>query len=142
MQHLLTRGLPLALILVFFSPTRASAGIILITHGDTIKHLGDIRNAELKDALRKANFKNLSVGFKYSYFGVFWIDLWTWGGEYCVYEGNNYNPIPLALAATLTGKSEDELGKPFFYRFPLGLLIIGGCVVVFTPMAMIRKRKQ
>jgi len=141
MRHLLTRGLPLALVLVLFSPSRASAGVILITHGDTIKPLGDLRS-DLKDALRKATGKNLSVGFKYSSFGVFWLDLWTWGGEYCLYEGNNYEPIPLATAALLTGKSEDELGKPFFYRFPLGLLIIGGCVVVFTPMAMLRKGKE
>src|SRR5262249_39837892 len=95
-----------------------------------------------KAAHRQATGKNPAVGFKYSYFGVFWLDLWTWGGEYCLYEGDNYSPIPLAMAAGLTGKSEDELTKPFLYRYPLGLLIIAGCVLVFTPMAMINKAKQ
>jgi hypothetical protein len=142
MRRLLMRSLPLVLFLLFFAPTRASAGVILITHGDTIKHLGDIADPQARADIRKETGKDLAVGFKYSYFGVFWIDLWTWGGEYCVYEGNNYKEVPPTVAAALMGKSESDLGKPFLYRFPLGLLIIGGCVVVFTAIAMKGKSSE
>src|SRR5437016_2616231 len=119
MRRQLTRCLPLALLALFLGPGRASAkGIILITHGDTINKVGDIRNPELRQQLA-ATGKNLAVGFKYSYFGIFWLDLWTWGGEYCVFEDKNYGPITAAQAAELMGVKESELGKPFLYRFPL-----------------------
>ncbi|MDB5388308.1 MAG: hypothetical protein JWM11_3954, partial [Planctomycetaceae bacterium] len=46
------------------------AGIpILITHGETITKLGDVSAA---DKLRFPG--NVEIGFKHSYFGIFWID--------------------------------------------------------------------
>ena len=63
---------------------------------------------------------NGQVGYKYGYWGVFWIDLWTHDGTYCLYEGDRYKPIEPAEAARLLGKSEGELSKPFLYRVPLG----------------------
>ena len=71
------------------------------------------------------------MGYKYGYFGVFWIDLWTWGGEYCVYEGNRYRPIQPAEAALLVGKQQRELSTPPGYRFPLGWLILGPLIVIW-----------
>jgi hypothetical protein len=116
-----------ALITAFlFIPTEASAkGVILITHGDTITHLGDPpQQPEKPDSTVK-------VGFKSSYGGLFWMDFWTWGGEFCLYEGNNYEPIDRATAARLLGKPENELKEPFLYRFPLGLLILAVLAVLF-----------
>src|SRR5262249_61358690 len=107
MRHLLTRGLLLALVLGFFSPTRASAkGIILITHGDTVKEYGPIVDREGKAwAAAQTGRTDLTVGFAYDYFGVFWIDLWTWGGKYVVYSDKQGWEIPEETAAKLLGKS-------------------------------------
>jgi hypothetical protein len=121
----LTRGLALAAAALFFlSPGRASAkGIILITHGDTINHVADIKNPLLLEVMHKDGWTHPAIGYKYSYFGIFWLDLWTWGGEYCIYEDKKYMPLTPELAEA-AGVSEKELKKPFLYRFPLGLVIL------------------
>jgi hypothetical protein len=112
------------------------AAPILITYGDTITHIGNVT------APNAAHAGAAKVGFKSSYFGVFWIDLWTWGGEFCVYEGDRPHPITPAEAARLLGKSESDLSKPFLYRFPLGLLILGPLAVVGFVSSMFEKKKQ
>ncbi len=142
MRFLTTRILAPAVAALLLGPSTASAKIFLITSGTAIKKLGDISNPQLKAALRQATGKDLAVGFKYSHFGVFWIDFWTWGGEYCLFEDKNYEPISADKAAALLDKSEAELGKPFWYRFPPGLVIIGGCVLVFTPLVMMNKAAE
>jgi len=118
------------------SPSPASAkGFVLVTWGDTISHLGDV------SVPNRAGLAANKVGFKSSYFGVFWVDLWTWGGEFCVYEGNRYGPISRAEAARLVGKPENEVGKPFLYRFPLGWLIFGPLIALGVVVAVLDKRK-
>jgi len=67
-----------AALALWLQPAAAHAkGIILITHGDTINHLGDVASE-----YRGAGLPATTVGYKYSSFGVFWLDLWTWGGTY------------------------------------------------------------
>src|SRR5688500_11451708 len=81
-------------------PSRTSAGIVMITAGPTIKHIGDVPAAQLRSAQnteREANIKRgridllgkgmtrPAVGFRYNYFGIFWVEFWTWGGEFCLY---------------------------------------------------------
>jgi hypothetical protein len=57
------------------SPSAASAkGIVLITWGETISHVGDA-SPQARQMLGTRQ-----VGYKYGYFGVFWLDLWTHGG--------------------------------------------------------------
>lgn len=99
-------------------------GVILITHGDTIAQLGDL-SAQLGNP-----DSTVKVGFKSSYAGLFWIDLWTWGGEFCLYQDNTYQPIDRREAAALLGKTEDELQEPLLYRFPLGLMLLAGLAVL------------
>jgi hypothetical protein len=113
--------------------------VVLITHGDTINHVGDVPAQNLKQ------LPATKVGFKYSYWGIFWLDLWTWGGEYCLYSGQQYWKLQPAEAAQLLNKSASDLGKPFLYRFPLGLLLIVPfillcCLVGFWQDS--RKRKK
>jgi hypothetical protein len=120
----------------------ASAKIILITHGDTISHVGEISpnlQAQVQQNLKKSGLK---VGFHYSYFGVFWLDLWTWGGEYCVYDGQGYAPISPDQAAFFLGKSESDLSKPFNYKFPIGLDILAGLAVIGIIAGIMNKRSQ
>jgi hypothetical protein len=117
------------------SPSTASAkGIVLITWGETISHVGDVSSPNNQDP------GPIKIGYKSSYFGVFWIDLWTWGGTYCVYDGKRYGPLQPAEAARLLGKQESDLSTPFLYRFPLGLLILGPLIVLGIIFAAVEKK--
>jgi hypothetical protein len=118
------------------TPSTARAGVILITRGETISHVGDVAPQH------RANAKIDKVGYKYGYWGIFWIDLWTWDGTYCVYEGDHYKPIQPSEAALLIGKSERELGKPFLYQVPLGWLIFGPLIVIGIIATIVDKVKQ
>jgi hypothetical protein len=117
------------------------AGIpILITRGDTIAKIGDLP-AELKIG----PFANLAVGYKYSYFGVFWLDFWTWGGEYCMFEGKGFEPLSAENCAKLMNTEVGKLSPPLVYRFPLGLVSLGGLFAVLVPlgiMANAREKKE
>jgi hypothetical protein len=142
MPRNLSRILVISAVWLCFSPSSASAKLFLITHGDTIKNLGSVNHPGMQEELRKLGKSTQSVGFKYSYFGIFWIDFWTWGGEYCLYQGNQYHPIPKEAAAQCLGKSVGELSTPFWYTFPPGLVIIGAIVLIAIPCVMIANAKQ
>jgi hypothetical protein len=107
------------------SAGEASAGNgIVITSGVTISHVGDVPHAK-----RPEQYVT-KVGYKYSYYGVFWIDIWTSDGTYCVYDGDKFDPIDAATAAYLLDTSEGSLSRPFLYICPPGWLLIGGLVAV------------
>lgn len=118
----------LALVLLY--PSRADArrgGIIVITHGEVVKHVGDVVDdlkAEVREATGSAAVP--SVGFVYSAFGVFWLDFWTWDGKYCLYSGDTYWDLDPEQSAELLGISQSELSKPFVYTCPPGLLVVLG----------------
>src|SRR5262245_4055354 len=103
-------------------PATAPAKAVLITRGDAFSHLGEI-NAK-KDA-GNALPADLAVGYKYSYFGIFWLDLWRYDGEYCLYHDKEYVPITKAQAALFLGVPEASISEPFFYHLPPGLIVVG-----------------
>jgi hypothetical protein len=121
--------------------TSLAAKLVLITRGDSFSHLGELRTKN--QPVQLAPHGGMSVGFKYSYVGVFWLDLWRYDGEYCLYRDKEYVPIPKELAATFMDVKEDEISEPFFYHLPPGLIIVG-VLVVFGVGAAIAKqiRKQ
>jgi hypothetical protein len=124
--------------LAFLSPAQAHAkGIILITHGDTVSHLG-----EVAPQYRGPDLPSTSVGFKYSYFGIFWLDLWTWDGTYCLYKDNTYWELTSADAALMLNKSEADLSKPFLYHVPLGLVALVGLVLFAVVARLVRKTPE
>jgi hypothetical protein len=106
------------------SPSPARAVPILITQGETVSEMGQVQPKH-----RNLPLPAMNVGFKYSYFGIFWLDLWTWDGTWCLHNGNQYWPLNAAQAAEFLGTSESELSTPFLYKFPLGLDIIAGIIV-------------
>jgi hypothetical protein len=127
-----------AALALWSQPSAAHAkGITLITHGDTINHLGHVAPDR-----RSADLPATAVGFKYSYFGVFWLDLWTWGGTYCLYQDKTYWELPPEAAAHLLNKSEADLGKPFLYHVPLGLVILIAVVGYFLVLSVIHKSPE
>ena len=66
------------------------------------------------------------VGFKYNYVAFLWVDLWSWGGTYCVHQRfeHKYVPITPAEAARLLKRDEADVQSPFWYRYPAGLFIV------------------
>jgi hypothetical protein len=121
-------------------PAAALAPVILASgyYGDHIVHIGDGGN----EAVRLYGVRN--VGYKFSVVSLACFHLWTWGGTYCVYEpvldgdrlSDKYKPIAKSEAARLLGKNEDELVTPFWYRYPLGLLLFLAAFVVCVIYAL------
>lgn len=128
MRSLLSLSVPaLALTGVALASTEAHAGkgIVLITHGESVLHYADLEG-DAKAFAAESTGHEVKVGYLYSHFGVFWLDLWTWGGEYCLYNGDNVWTLTPEEAAGLLGVQVDGLGKPLLYRVPLGILILLG----------------
>lgn len=119
---------------LFFPSTANARGIVLITRGESIDQVGDV-----SPEVRRTE-GDIKIGYKYGYWGAFWVNLWTYGGTYCVYQGDRYNPIEPAVAARLLGKRQDELSPPFLYRVPLGWLILGPLIVTWIILSSLDKR--
>jgi hypothetical protein len=124
----------LALALVVLLPTRADArrgGFFLITHGDCVKRLGSVK-AEMRDKVREFTKTQEvpDVGYLYSGAGVFWLDVWTWDGKYCLFSGKTCWELEPEQAAELMGVAPNQLSKPFVYSVPpgLGILLAGAAV--------------
>ena len=122
--------MPLALSIATLLPAKAEArrGIILITTGDTIKHVADVAT-EMKPVIREVTGSTVDykVGYLHERFGVFWIDLWTWGGEYVLYDESEQDlwELDTEETAAIMGTTPDKLSTPLFYSFPPGLLALG-----------------
>jgi hypothetical protein len=132
------------------SPAQAER-ILVLTYGETISHIADV-----PAKVRKGKFKRElgevldridkllapAVGFRYSSFGICYLDLWTWDGRYCLYTGRTAWDMPLPEVAKMLDKSEEELSKPWYYTYPPGLLILGGIVAIAVLVRALRKSPQ
>jgi len=90
---------------------------VLITHGDAIKHVSDLK----PEAVAEYG-PDVKVGYLYQQFGIFFLEIWTWDGKFVLYEGDNYND-ELADDA-LANIAATGLSKPWNYTFPPGFLVI------------------
>ena len=145
--RLITRGLPLLVLAaawLWSSPAEAK-GLVLVTSGETVKHVADLAE-EQKESVETLSGTKPAIGFRYSYGGIFWLDFWTWDGEYCLFvkEGDKwrYEPLEPAEAAELAGSKEGELPRPIFYTFPPGLLLVGAIVVIWIGVTLAKRSKD
>lgn len=113
-------------------PFRAHA--FLATWGTTVSHLGHVP-IEKKHDVEPSTRVGVQIGYGYHHVGLFWLDLWTWGGKYCLYDGNSFWEISDSKAADLLGVNEEQLSRPILYRFPPLLLILVAFLlyVIFGP---------
>jgi len=109
---------------------------VLVTWGESISHIGDA------GPQAQQTHGGTKVGYRYDYFGIFWIDFWTHGGTFCVYDEKRYAPLPPAEAARLLGTSDSSLSSPFLYKVPLGWLIVGPLILIWAICARITKRRD
>jgi hypothetical protein len=80
------------------------------------------------------------LGYRYSYFGIFGLDLWTWDGAYCVYSNTHYKTVSDDDAVRVAKEFGFVLRPPFSYRVPSGLLVIAVIGVLGLPVAWLRRR--
>jgi hypothetical protein len=125
MRRSLSLALPaLALATAALSAQEAQAkGLMIITYGEAVMHYADLA-PDVRQTLKDETGHELQVGYLYSNFGVFWLDLWTWGGEYVLYEGDDVLRLAPEEIAEMMKTTPDQLGKPLLYTFPLGLVVL------------------
>ena len=124
-RHSVSFLLMVGVLVVLSLPSRALArrrGFVLITFGDKVTKICDAA----ENSLATQGFADATVGYRYDQFGVFFVPIWTWGGEFCVYsdEEQTYTPGTPEELALITGVPMENITKPFFYSFPLGFDII------------------
>ena len=119
--HNVLLGSIFAGLLLLALPDRAQARGIPI-----IYNTGDTSFAErpLPATLRGLTRDATHMGYHCQHFGLFWITLWTWDGQWAIYNDKVVYKLPDEVAAVALGIAGKDPGKPFFYRFPLGLLLI------------------
>jgi hypothetical protein len=85
----------------------------------------------------------VKVGYLYEQFSLFWMNVWTWSGKYCLYTqtGNNikYDEITQEMAAQFLNRNPADVSPPFGYRFPIGLLVILGITALIVAKAVLFK---
>jgi len=156
-MHHLSLTLPRLLAIVFTvllfgtGEAQAKKGIPkLYTFGPANSEVGPIKKEALEklpqeDRTQLKLINADTVGFNYKHFGLFWLDIWSWGARYTVY--NKLNEVPYvvsdAQAAALLGIKESELSKPLSYHIPWGLVLILGLVSLkFVPRILASRRAR
>ncbi|MBW3543036.1 MAG: hypothetical protein KY476_22480 [Planctomycetes bacterium] len=133
-MRMLLRAVPiLAAGLYLLTPSTAEArrGIVFIQTGNTVKDVGALP-PDMEAALEQnAGITDPRVGYLHDRFGVFWLDVWTWNGQWCIYAGDAADVITADQAAQLLGTSADKLSVPFWYRFPplFVIIVVGGTLL-------------
>jgi rubrerythrin len=86
---------------------------------------------------------DVSVGFLYSRFHIFYANMWTWNGRFVLYHGEEYVEIPASGWHGMIGEDpKDKYEKPFLYRYPLGLIILGSIVALWIIWSRIYQPKS
>lgn len=136
LSHLLIAAL---IVLAVTPPAHARRrSLVLITHGENMKELAEVP----ADAPVKQKYADAKVGYRYNGFGVFWLNIWTWGGEFCVYsdEQSNYIPGTPEEIAAMASVPVDAIKKPITYSLPPGLLVLVGIIGAIVASKVLKAR--
>jgi hypothetical protein len=141
------RFFPLALLLaisccVFADPSEAFArkgGIIFFNTGDKVFEIAEAEPGSPAKMLAD----DMVVGYHCQHFGIFWLPIWTWDGDFCVYseEQEAYDNFSPDEISAMTGVPVDKIKKPFLYSFPLGLIILLVIGVLVLLMSILGRKK-
>ena len=117
-------------------PTQAEAqrGFLFVTYGvDAEILVSDLLLAsglpedEILRAVPRARLgRNLGLVFRYNYFGLFWMNLWTWGGKFYVCSPSRCVSTESQDPAEIAGDFGLDVGyvsKPWFYSYPPLLML-------------------
>ncbi len=130
MSYLHRSGLVVASIALWLAtPTTASAIPIIFGHGETISHVKDLPG-DLKQQARAELNQDVAIGFKYSHLHVFWLDVWSWDGEFVLYHDKQFWKLTQDQWTRFLGREGYEaLEKPLLYRFPIGLVVVAALII-------------
>jgi len=136
-------ALPLLLlgVVLFFSSRAEAGGLIVYHYGEDVVDLGEITE-EYKEAVSAEAGGAVKVGYVHNAFGLFWLDIWTWDGRFCIYRGDQYWEIDAEQAAVFLGEPDVHLGNPIFYTFPPGLLVLIALAALFATYKIISARNN
>lgn len=129
----LLRGMLFMLILALplLASSRAEAKFFLVTSGNSIADISELP-PEVQNKMEEPGWR---FGYYYNYFGLFWLDAWTWGGEFCLYKGNKYQKISREDAKNII--PANLVSEPFFYSYPsLLLLLLLLLLIIFSIAAL------
>jgi hypothetical protein len=147
MGRSLSRALPLAVVGLFLScPAPAEArrgGVIVVNTGHTIKHVAAVPE-EFREFVESSCEPGTQIGLMHDRFGLFWLDLWTWNGRYCLYKDDSYWDLTAEDAGRLLGVEVADLPKPLLYRFPplLCLVAVGAAIGAGVMLAKQQRAPQ
>jgi hypothetical protein len=135
-----------SLALLSHSETHAplQAGVPIIHgRGEKIVPLGELPPQALVE-LRRELQHDVSLGYAYKYWHVYWCPVWTWDGKYVLYHNDKSWVLKEEHLRNVTGKSEEELGKPFWYRCPQGQIVLAvlGALAVFGTIVSRRDQRR
>lgn len=125
------------LTLLLATPSHADASTLL-DWGTGCVSIGQLPVDSPVDS--KGFYKRAGLGYRYSYFGIFGFDLWTWDGAYCIYNERGFKTIPDSEAQRIAKEFGIGLQPPFSYRVPSGLLVVTVVGVLGAPVALLRRR--
>lgn len=129
----------LALVAALFStsPTPV-AGVAFVTLGDTISWIADLPappgTATLAPSARG------KLGYRFNFLNFLGLDLWTYGGGYCVYDDAGRYRIVSRVEAENLLRPAALPGPPLEYRYPMGLVALVVILGLGTPVALVRRR--
>ncbi|MHC4404958.1 MAG: hypothetical protein ACYTG0_35370 [Planctomycetota bacterium] len=124
-------GRALAALVVAATLSGQADGFVVIYGTDEkMAHVRDLPS-DVEEDVRREMGHDVAIGFLYERFHVFWLDFWTWGGRHVLYAGDEYWELePIDWQGLLGEEGSENLSKPILYRFPLGLTIVVGLVIV------------
>lgn len=99
---------------------RRGGGIVIVSLGDDIMPVRQT-SAEMATNEDGSAASLDRIGYHYDRFGLFWVDIWRWNGEWVLYtsDGTSYAPISDAELEQLGGAR-----FPIAYHLPPGLLVL------------------
>jgi hypothetical protein len=118
---------------------------ILITWGEVISHVGEIDRERKQEAQIATNTTSPQVGYHYHHIGVFWLSVWTWGGEYCIYNDSDkthYWSLTPVEAGYFLNNDAVEASPPWWYRIPIGLVLVVGFIAVPSALSALNRQKS
>ncbi len=111
-------------------PSVTEAGVVLITNGEVVRKVADVPPEHAPFIQAQTGQPGVAVGQKYNQFGVFWLELWTWDGEPVLFKDDTFWEVPPALLADMLSVEESEIPQSWRYRYPPGLLVVGGVLLL------------
>lgn len=99
--------------------------------GPTIKEVGKLP-PEVAPDVREVVGANVTVGYMYHHFHLFYLDFWTWEGEHVLFKKDEYWQLEDADWQDILGEHpRDAYGVPWQYRIPLGAAIIALLIAAY-----------